>query len=403
MRKRGRVGLMAAALVGLLASGATAEVTTERSASILVFPKVIADGTRETVIQITNTSNSMVHAHCFYTNGGLTFPDGLDGIPNSGDEFATELNPPLWTEVDFDIWLTKQQPTYWVVSQGRLVNPDDETCNRNDTSCPNAGFDPGRVPPVVENFTGELKCIEVDASGAALSGNHLKGEATIQVVQQCDVPQGEEVGTCRGTTDECNTASDCDGTTGDASKYNALGVIGLETNDGDGVLCLGGEPDDDECPFGAEYNACPQTWILNHLADGAEDTFLEDGEVNTSITIVPCAQNYETQIPERVTIQFLITNEYEQPFSTSTSVVCWADLDLEEDIDPIFSRNSIGSDYAMTRMRPSTGTNSGFMVVAEALHDNDSGEESRAAVNLHVEGERSGPDKIVIPSEQLQP
>jgi hypothetical protein len=260
------------------------------------------------------------------------------------------------------------------------------------------------VPPVVENFTGELKCVEVDASGAALSGNHLKGEATIIVAQQCDVPQGEIEGVCRGTTIPCVVADQCPGTTGDVSKYNALGVIGLETNDGDGVLCLGGEPDDAECPFGAEYNACPQTWILNHLAGDAEDPVVEgDSFVDTSITVVPCAQNYETQVPERVTIQFRITNEFELVFSTSTSVVCWADLDLTHDIDPIFSRDFVGTDRLMTTMRPATGTNSGFMVVAEALHDDGDSAESIAAVNLHVEGQRSGPDKIVIPSEQLQP
>ena len=100
-RQRGRVGLMAAALVGLVVGGAQAQVTTERSSSILVFPKVIADGTRDTVIQITNTSNSMVHAHCFYVNGALTFPELPPGA----------INPPLWIETDFDIWLTKQQPT----------------------------------------------------------------------------------------------------------------------------------------------------------------------------------------------------------------------------------------------------------------------------------------------------
>ena len=130
-RQRGRIGLMAAALVGLVASGASAEVTTDRSASILVFPKVISDGTRDTVIQITNTSNSMVHAHCFYVNGALTFPFGLDGIPNTGDEVASQLNPPLWTEIDFDIWLTKQQPTHWLVSEGRLVDPTDESCSNS--------------------------------------------------------------------------------------------------------------------------------------------------------------------------------------------------------------------------------------------------------------------------------
>lgn len=45
-----------------------ADITTERSASILVWPKIIANGTRDTIIQITNTSNSMVKAHCFYVN-----------------------------------------------------------------------------------------------------------------------------------------------------------------------------------------------------------------------------------------------------------------------------------------------------------------------------------------------
>ena len=55
LRQRGRVGLMAAALVVLVVGGAQAQVTTERSASILVFPRVISDGTRDTIIQITNT------------------------------------------------------------------------------------------------------------------------------------------------------------------------------------------------------------------------------------------------------------------------------------------------------------------------------------------------------------
>jgi hypothetical protein len=426
---------MAAALVGLLASGATAEVTTERSASILVFPKVIADGTRETVIQITNTSNSMVHAHCFYVNGGLTFPDGLDGIPGSGDEVPSAFNPPLWTEIDFDIWLTKQQPTYWVVSEGRLINPDDPTCSdevddedddddsADGADCPNAGFDPGRVPPVVETFTGELKCIEVDASGAPLSGNHLKGEATVVVVDPCDIEEGQTEGNCRSNGDTCEDNDDCPNTTQDAAKYNALGVIGLETNDSNGTLCLGGQPDPEgACPQGAEYNACPQTWILNHYADGAEDIFmrslalqqnqaqgipnpdvnLSGFRVHTSITVVPCAQNFETQVPETVTIQFLITNEFEQPFSASTSVTCWAELELF-DINAVFDRNSVGTNFLQTRLRPSTGTNSGFMVVAEELHSNGDDVEADAAMNLHVEGERPGPDLIVIPAEQLTP
>jgi len=174
---------MAVALVGVLVSGASADIVTERSASVLVFPKVVANGTRDTLIQITNTSNTMVHAHCFYVNAAPTFPE----LPPHPVE-----NPPLWIEIDFDIWLTKQQPTYWVVSTGRQDNdfqqnadpPCDFTTPNYD--CPNAGFDPGAVPPVVEDFVGELKCIETDQVGAPISGNHLKGEATVITANVCD-------------------------------------------------------------------------------------------------------------------------------------------------------------------------------------------------------------------------
>ena len=56
-----------------LASVARAEVSTDVSGSVLVFPKVVYDGNtlldnglngRDTVIQISNTSNNLVHAYC---------------------------------------------------------------------------------------------------------------------------------------------------------------------------------------------------------------------------------------------------------------------------------------------------------------------------------------------------
>jgi len=389
--QRGRIGVMAAALVGMLASSAMADVVTERSASILVFPKVIADGTRDTVIQIGNTTNSMVHAHCFYVNGDT------------------------WTEIDFDLWLTKQQPTHWVVSEGRLVDPTDAVCDRNNADCDGAGLDPGRVPPVVEDFVGELKCIEVDSSGAPLSGNHLKGEATLVTLNNCvDTDANGANGHCLLDGAACTDPS-LGGVNVDAqycsraidvAKYNGLGVIGLNTNDGDGVLCLGGDTTA-ECPLGAEYNACPQTWILNHLADGAEDPFLvnqgvDASAVNTDITVVPCAEDFENQAPTSVTVQFSITNEYEQTFSASTTVKCWEEVGLG-DINQVFTRGFVGSDFVQTRMRPSSGTASGFMVVSDVTRATPWDATAGTANNLHVEGERPGPDLIVIPGEQLAP
>jgi hypothetical protein len=402
---------MAAALVGLVVGGAQAQVTTEKSASILVLPKVISDGTRDTVIQITNTSNSMVHAHCFYVNGALTFPDLPPG----------PLNPPLWIEIDFDIWLTKQQPTHWVVSDGRLVNAADPPCSNNAVpaeasgifgdgfyGCNDAGLDPGRVPPVVEYFTGELKCIEVDQSGAPLSGNHLKGEVTTTTFNVCNPgsPLDPTDGTCvLEPNTSCTTNTDCDDSVIDVAKYNALGIIGNENNNSDNVLCLGGEPSE-ECPNGAEYDACPQFTIANHFADGAPNPTTEEGEVHTSWTIVPCTQNFETQAPETVTIFIETWNEFEQAFSSFATVTCWDELELDE-INPVtFSYEALGTSFAQSRLRPSAQTASGFLMVQSEAYSNDDDDGdafiATADVNLHIEGERVGPDLITIPADQIQ-
>lgn len=403
--------------LGALAFSASAwaDITTDRSASILVFPKVIGDGTRDTIIQISNTSNSLVRAHCFYVNAALLNPELPQG----------PLNPPLWQEIDFDIRLTKQQPTQWTVSLGRSVDPTDQPCDIHHRACEFAGLDPGRIPPVVPDFQGELKCIEVDDSGAPLSGNHFKGEATL--VSLLDSVPLDSIGHI-----------DVHGT----SKYNAIGVLGQENN-GDDVLVLGGGQcseggaicnGDDDCgdngPCILEYNACPETWILNHLADGAPDPILEDtvidvgggpSSVQTELTVVPCTENFETQIPTTVTLQFLTTNEFESQFSVSTTVVCWANFRLSELGAPAltFEGQTVpdpqGTMFLQTRIRSAAGTPFGVFMVGEATHFakashvNAGGMPltliigSRAAFNLHVEGDRPVPDLITIPADQLVP
>ena len=399
-----RALLCAAALAGL-AGQARADVTTERSASILVFPKIIANGARDTAIQITNTSNSLVRAHCFYVNAALTNPELPQG----------PLNPPLWLEVDFTIQLTKQQPTYWFVSRGRDVNPTDTPCSRDLRFCPDAGIDPGHVPPVVPDFVGELKCVEVDDSGAPLSGNHLKGEATIISPRVPGDIILDPLTVFRG-----------------ASTYNAIGVLG-EENNGDAILVLGGGQcggsgaictSEEDCggqgPCVFEYNACPQTWILNHAADGAPDIALEDerldgsSSITTELTVVPCTQNFETQIPTTVTLQFLTFNEFESQFSVSTSVTCWGNFKLGDLGAPAMTfagqlPDPQGTVFLQSRIRSAAGTPFGTFMVAEEAHIAKRTTTlpfpigTRAAVNLHVEGSRSVPDLITIPADQLEP
>src|SRR5574341_1532276 len=163
------LGMVATAALGslLVAGSAPAveqDISTERSGSVVIYPKVIWDGTRDTVIQISNTRNPMVHALCFYINAALVRPDLPPG----------PTNPPQWAETDFTIWLTRQQPTHWVVSSGRRVNLNDAF--GSDA----AGIDPGAIPPVPVGFEGELKCIQVDDADAPSPGNKLKGHAILR-------------------------------------------------------------------------------------------------------------------------------------------------------------------------------------------------------------------------------
>ena len=357
-------------MLGALSSAvAMAGTTTERPSSILIFPKIIYDANHDTFIQVSNTNNSMVHAHCFYVNAaGICRLRPSEACRTDDDCSLNGPCDPQWQEVDFDIWLTKQQPTHWAAGFGRFTSPLDPACDRNKGvyDCDGAVIDPGRIPPVGDPFYGELKCIEVDASGAPLSGNHLKGEVTIV------------------------TAA------GDASKYNAIGLLGEPvTNDGNTVLCLGGEGRD-ECPSGAEYEGCAETLIVDHFAERADSPFLgPTSQVRTEVTLVPCAEDFETQVPTKVVVQFEITNEFEQPFSTSTTVDCWGNF-LLDDINLIFDVSRLGARVVQTHMRPARGAKSGIVGVIEEYHTlGDLG--AHAAFNLHERGERASTDLIVIP------
>lgn len=373
-------------LVGM--AGAHADVSVERGSSILIFPKVISDDDgfltdgipTETIIQISNLSNSLAFAHCFYVNASPVDPTQPPGV----------FNPPQWIEVDFDIVLTKQQPTYWVAGSGRRVDPTDPLCDRLTPflGCSNAGFDPGLIPPVPPNFVGELVCIEVDSSGAPLNGNRLKGEATLVTTRSVSV-NGAQI------------------RQGDVSKYNAVGLVGLNTdtnsNDGDLTLCIGGGPRPG-CPVGAEYNGCPDTVIVNHFAEGATlpavpSAQIPNSRVGTEVTLVPCTQDFENQVPGSVVVQFKVINEFENLFSASTTVTCWSNLRLS-DVSRIFDVAVLGSRVGQTRMTPGGAEQPGFIGVSEEFFTDGLTGLSRAALNLHVEGERAGGDVMTVPEVQ---
>ena len=147
VRAGGLLGALAACMV--LGGAAQAQVATERPGSILVFPKVVRDAERDTIIHITNTGNMVNNLRCFYVTGNTC------------------------RCTDFEVSLTRQQPTHWRASTGRFVTLSDPFGSDG------AGLDPGLIPPVPMDFEGALVCAEVNSDGMPVAQNKLKGEASI--------------------------------------------------------------------------------------------------------------------------------------------------------------------------------------------------------------------------------
>ncbi len=399
-RNRGLCMVGAAALgmcaLANVASANPSDVTTEKGGSVIILPKVVWDGTRDTIIEIANINNLPAQARCFYIDGGPADPTRPVG----------PTNPQLWNETDFGIFLTKQQPTQWVASLGRRVSVDSFKTQ-------GYGIDPGLIPPVRKGFTGELKCVQVDDSDIPVRGNSLKGEATLRRFD------------------------------GDVSKYNAIALRGnsdpnTEVNDNPNQLNLDWTQNNGV----GQYSACPDTLIFDHVAYNAPDLVVDqigncdlkcyggtnNGKsctvatestdcpsggkclscpVTTNLTLVPCSEDIENQIPSSSTVQFAIWDEFERRFSSSVTVNCWLSEELNQIHPNAFSFSTLGTFSAHTRITPNPGAPGVLGVAEETRHDNafdDGGSlfSSVAAFNLDGEGNRfdnSGvTDTIVLPT-----
>jgi hypothetical protein len=361
--------------LGVMATSARADVVTEQGASILIFPKVlntVANGEDhpaiDTIIQITNRSQQMVHVHCFYVDAQLpSFCSGQED-PRTGCN-------PQWNETDFTIWLTRQQPTHWKVSSGRPIDPSDDFDNDAD----GAGLDPGAIPPVSEGFTGELKCVQVNADGGPVGANSLIGQATLKNKDSSDV-----------------------------SKYNAIGILGSNLVGATGNTLLLNKPRDGSRD--GEYNACPAVLQLNHFTEDTDDLVNDGDDIDTELTLVPCSENFETQQGSKVIVQFAIYNEFEEKFSASTTVNCWKntrlrDIDGGGNLHSVFSAEVLGTTVAHTRITPADPTDGTFNGAVVGVAETTRDDSARAAVNIHTEGDRftgtdgGAFDQIVLPEQ----
>jgi hypothetical protein len=136
--------------VALLSAPVAAQVTTDRGASILIFPKVLAEASADTVVQVANLSDNRVNALCTYVAG------------NDGS----------WESLAFSLALVPRRPVYWSAARGRSDGSGDLAVD---------------IPPAPPGFRGELLCVQVDAIGLPFGGNELAGLATLTDLASGDV------------------------------------------------------------------------------------------------------------------------------------------------------------------------------------------------------------------------
>lgn len=380
----------------LWAGAAAADVTSDRTAGIVVIPKLLFSsekditlapllkppgGVIDTEIQLTNTSDQEIKLRCFYVNANshcTNAPESVCATTADCQRFGPGgLCFDGWVEVDFEFTMTPHQPLLWRLSEGLVPLP----LPANVGSIPGANEDP---------FQGELKCVQVGPDDAPVDRNDVKGEATIITTSSSSI---------------------------DARAYNAIGIKAVEgANDGDNTLILGGEA--------PEYNGCPNVLILNHFFDDAVEPI--DGDyVKTHLTLVPCSENFVLQDVALfdITVQFLTFNEFEQRFSTSRPIRCFKEFELCAigtkldrsliDTNPasnscyrsVFSAFVAGTLGGQTRIRGvddgSEAHGNGLLGVAEEFYrtsaDNLASTRATDAFNLHFVGDRATPDMIQLP------
>jgi hypothetical protein len=324
--------------------------TIDGRASILFMPRVVTDANTDTLIQISNTNNNFMLADCFYI---------------AGDTCA---------QTEFSIALVSRQPTHWVASRGRPTDASDPACSPTNFDCDGAGTDPGvpNVPPLPDGFRGFLLCVETDGSGAPITRNDLVG-----------------------------TASVVDTSTGHVAQYSAVGLVGNPDVAPSQALCLGGQTATAECPNGATYDGCPDTWVINFLPDGATDPVLgAPATVNTHFVILPCARDLAAGTAQNNVVQYLWFDEHGTRYSASRSVGCWSDLqisliDTPNGTGSRFGAGILGNAPAEARLSTVGG---GIIVLPYEIHHSGAMGDATAIGNAHAEGQRALPDVLTLPA-----
>jgi hypothetical protein len=176
-------------------------------------------------------------------------------------------------------------------------------------------FDPTNGTAAPPFFgTGELKCAVVAAREGLEYHNTIQGRAIVY------------------------------GDDGQTVSYGAVGFRRLSPGPYTGEVKLNG----------STYAQCP-----NRLHFQVQT----DESLPNRLILVPCDQDLLLQIPTELTVQFLITNEFEQTLSASADMEC-SGIFTFPDIASVFTRATIGSATAQLNARGVQGPLLGLVIDA---------------------------------------
>ena len=343
--------LLPALLMLAAAQHASAGVTSNEAAAVLVYPYVAVDNSRglDTFVELTSTSDSDVDVLCFYENTTAHCGGGTSACQTAGDCEPGVACEPGWSPIPFQLRLFRQQPVGWLVSQGSSPLPPPAM---------------GDVPAAPEQpFVGALRCIVVDSLGAAVASNALIGHATLEEHR---------------TDAKANF---------DVAKYNAIGMQATGGDaDGDGHLILGGD--------GLEYAGCANYLIFDHFFDQATEPVLHASSVQTSLVLLPCSANYPESAPGQSTVSYSVTNELDTTVTEDTTLDVSGQLVVPLN-SPLLQVGAQGTLTGKIRLQ---ATGAGVIGIVLETHRNleDSAARKSAARTVHGTGERIAPDEIVI-------
>ncbi|GIW41669.1 MAG: hypothetical protein KatS3mg076_2246 [Candidatus Binatia bacterium] len=319
------------------AIGSTLETAADQPAALLLFPKVVVDGTRDTVLQLSNASGATVHVRCFYTN------------PSTD----RETGEPVWLTVNFRLRLTPLQPTVWVASEGRPVVPPDRPLE----------LEPGPVPPLATGFLGELRCVAVDAEDRPVTRNVLTGNATI-----------------------------VDRARRDVLRYQAIGIRALPKNNEDGTLLLN-DVEYTTCPRVLLWN--------HFFEGALDPVLLEPVSARLTVVPcsvdyerdIPGVAFLQFDVVNEFE-QRLSASLFVECFAD----VRLSEIDAEDPTRSVFHVGTQGTLAGQTRIRPvpdgGTTAGHGIVAVGEQIHGPDG---PSAAANLHFIGGNLQGDVVVLP------